>query len=154
MKGFIMYVAAILIVITGMIVLFEVMKPQPATQKAQVREMPKMFITVDEEKYTAAKGPYCWSSGNQTECTDSSGNPFDYKRNSPPIQITTDSSIEISFSKEPNHVSTLMLDRNHKETSLKGLSFPPPTEKGVYGYSVYATWNEGDITFMFLIDVQ
>ena len=117
-------------------------------------EMPKMYVDVAGKSHKSTQGSYCWKASNQAGCADASGNPFDYIEYAPPIQVKKGDSITLKFSAEPNSIT---VDLHNEDNSVEAIGDSPlsaPKEAGLYGYSVFTKWKQGDIQFFFVMDVQ
>ncbi|GKV55848.1 hypothetical protein NCCP2222_17950 [Sporosarcina sp. NCCP-2222] len=117
-------------------------------------QLPTMKVRIGEETFSTARGGYCWTDGNQSECTDASGNPFDYENSAPPIEAEPGSEFELLFSETPSSISVDWVNNLEHETLSERSSFSTPSKPGTYGYSVHANWNQGDVTFHFILLIK
>lgn len=116
--------------------------------------LPTLKIRIGEDSFPAARGGYCWTTGNKSECTDASGNPFDYGQSAPPIAVKAGSEIQLFFSETPSSFSVDWVKDQEQEMLAEQSSFSTPSQSGTYGYSVHANWDQGDVTFHFILLIK
>ncbi|QTD42587.1 hypothetical protein [Sporosarcina sp. Te-1] len=119
-----------------------------------VNQFPTIKVRIGEETFSAARGSYCWTTRNLSECADASGDPFDYENSAPPIEVEPGSKIELLFSETPSSLSVEMTKNGKEETLTDQAVFSIPAESGTYGFSVHANWEEGDMAFHFILIIK
>ncbi|MCG3087510.1 intracellular growth attenuator family protein [Sporosarcina cyprini] len=142
----------ILIAFLLTLMLFGCQQTKPV--QTQANQLPTMKVRIGEETFSTARGGYCWTTGNQSECTDASGNPFDYGTSAPPIDAEPVSEFELLFSEAPSSFSVEWVNDLEHETVTEQTSFSTPSKSGTYGYSVHANWDQGDVTFHFILLIK
>lgn len=118
------------------------------------QDLPELTVMLGEEEYTAARGSYCWSGNGAAACADASGNPFDYESFSGVLSAQTGADAELVFSQKPQSVRISVLDEGNPDSRNSPEKVRIPDEPGRYGYTVFAEWPEGDISYFFIVKTE
>ena len=120
---------------------------------------PLPTITVGDMKITTAQGTYCWEGFLNSICVDMISPPgivahHDLKA----VVVSPEANLKIDFKNKPKN-STLganiwINDNKADNVNLRGNILTVPNKKGVYVYDVHARWEEGDSSYVFIIEVQ
>ncbi|OZU87115.1 hypothetical protein CIL03_18180 [Virgibacillus indicus] len=125
---------------------------------------PDAYIDIDNEKYPAKLGSYCWQLDGKGECVDMAG-PVELLKGKEPVEVEAGETVTfgMDFHPKPNEVYVLQIE-NGKESELdvNGNSFRAPKKEGIYYYSYGVWWmdekeknvSNGDAFYFFALDVQ
>lgn len=115
-------------------------------------------VTIEEMKVEVIQGSYCWEGVFKKECVDTFSPPELVKHQHVKAFVTSsESEIKIQFKNEPLENSlgvNVWRDSGIVERVLiNEHSFTAPKSKGVYIYEVFARWDKGNSSYVFMIEV-
>jgi hypothetical protein len=118
------------------------------------QDLPELTVKLGGEDEPAVRGSYCWTEGGTSACADASGDPFDYERFSGMISARTGTEVELLFSLAPqsSRVSVQLEDGRGSQVSSGQVRIPD--EPGRYGYTVFAQWPQGDVSYFFIVEAE
>jgi hypothetical protein len=120
---------------------------------------PEPTITVNGKHVPSAQGTYCWAGFLNGKCVDMISPPdiiahHDMK----PVVVSPEAEIKINFKKEPEKdsigVNSWKSNSETEAAELKGNILLAPKETGIYVYDVFARWEKGDSSAVFVIEVK
>lgn len=121
-------------------------------------EPPSPIITVGNKMIASAQGSYCWRGLFNGKCVDMVSPPeiiryADLK----PTGVTSEAQLKIQFRYRPKE-NTLGANKwiNEQDTEVVQLNdnvLTVPKEKGVYVYEIFARWEKGSSSYVFVIEV-
>ncbi|WP_027409838.1 hypothetical protein [Anoxybacteroides tepidamans] len=120
---------------------------------------PAPRITVGATNIPTAQGTYCWTGLFNGMCVDMSS-PIDIIRHErlQPVVVSPGAELRIGFRREPIKgtlgVRQWMREDEAEDVNLVGNMFKAPETKGIYIYDVYASWEKGDASHVFVIQVK
>ncbi|PLT33256.1 hypothetical protein [Bacillus sp. V5-8f] len=120
---------------------------------------PQPTVRADGKTVRAYLGSYCWNSMFNGRCVDTIG-PVGIieHHHANPLAISPGSTITVKYRKKPtkDSVGANLWNQNNerKAVILKRHSFTAPKEKGTYVYDVFASWEKGSASHVFVITVK
>ncbi|MGM9921399.1 MAG: hypothetical protein ACI33O_09140 [Bhargavaea sp.] len=118
------------------------------------QDLPELTVGLEGEDHTAAHGSYCWTEGGTSTCADASGNPFDYEPFSGIISARAGAEAELVFSHTPQSARISFQPDGHTDAEKTPGLFRVPDKPGRYGYTIFAQWPEGDVSYFFIIEAE
>lgn len=104
------------------------------------------------------KGGYQWErkKGSQVEIvTTDHASINQMAEKIEPIRVDAMEVLSIRFEDEPNYELHLWNETGREqEISVENNQFTAPVEKGIYVYEVFATWENGERSFAFVLEIQ
>lgn len=113
---------------------------------------PHGFVEIDETRHEMATGGFKWTTGNQTVQTDAAS-PAQIAENFNAIVVDANSKVNMDIEQSPN-VSVYLWDHERKKMMLEGNELTVPATSGHYIYEVVAKWNNGEVSYIFVVDVN
>lgn len=113
---------------------------------------PYGFVEIDETRYEMATGGFKWTTGNQTVQTDAAS-PAQITENFNAIVVDANSKVNMDIEQSPN-VSVYLWDYERKKMMLEGNELTVPATSGHYIYEVVAKWSNGEVSYIFVVDVN
>ncbi|SFC93469.1 hypothetical protein SAMN05443252_1095 [Bacillus sp. OV322] len=122
-------------------------------------EPPQPAVNADGKSIRVYPGSYCWNSMFNARCVDTIGPVGIIQHHqAKPISISPGSTITFGYGKKPNKGSVganrWNPDNESATVTLKGNSFTAPNEKGTYVYDVFASWEKGSASHVFVVEVK
>ncbi|MEK4031396.1 hypothetical protein MKZ02_23325 [Pseudobacillus sp. FSL P4-0506] len=118
---------------------------------------PKLSATVNEEPVKIYQGSYCWNENNKEVCADTSS-PEDMVKGDVPTAVAERSKLKLHFDYQPKKGSLGADIWNNGEAREQNIvnsdTIILPREPGIYIYSVYANWEEGDSSYVLQVEVK
>jgi hypothetical protein len=117
---------------------------------------PQVTVKIAGATVPTAMGSYCWSSAGHGECADMASIEAVIQAGGlSPIRVLADSPGTISFDRRPKSMDLMVgSDEAHLQTvPLAGLSFRTPSTPGRWEYLLSGRWDEGDVSWVFLVSV-
>ncbi|KZE39754.1 hypothetical protein AV656_00200 [Bhargavaea cecembensis] len=118
------------------------------------QDLPELTVKLDGEVETAVHGSYCWTEGGTSACADASGNPFDYEPFSGMISAPTGTKVELLFSLPPQSSRVSVQLEDDLDSSVSSGPVRIPDAPGRYGYTVFAEWPQGDVSYFFIVEAE
>ncbi|MBB5325305.1 hypothetical protein HNQ34_002405 [Anoxybacillus tepidamans] len=120
---------------------------------------PSPRITVEGKNIPTAQGSYCWDGFFNNMCVDMISPPQIVEHEGlAPVVVPPGAQLKIDFQKEPTKgtlgVNKWMSNHDVKNAKLNGNILTVPKEKGIHIYDVHASWDKGDSSYVFVIEVQ
>lgn len=121
--------------------------------------LPEPTITVEGKKVEVAQGSYCWNGLINSGCVDMISPPGIIEHQGlKSVVVSPASELKIEFEKEPSAntlgVNRWLNDNEVEDVSLNNNVLIAPKEKGVYIYDVNASWEKGNSSYVFVIEVR
>ncbi|WP_010530531.1 hypothetical protein [Lentibacillus jeotgali] len=120
-------------------------------------EPPTPTVTAAGTKIPTTQGSYCWDGLFSAQCVDKIyTGPLDMAKEHKQTVVSPNEEIKIDFKKEPKtiEVEQWIDNENTGNIEVKTNSILAPKEKGKYVYNVLADWNQGDVNYVFSIEVK
>jgi len=117
---------------------------------------PQVQVKIAGTIVPAAMGSYCWSSGGQGQCVDmASMHAVAQTRGLTPTHVLAASPGTITFDRYPRSLDLMAgSDEAHLQAvPMDAMSFQAPSTPGVWEYLLSGRWDQGDVTWVFLISV-
>ncbi|MEK4628470.1 MAG: hypothetical protein ABS944_17580 [Solibacillus sp.] len=118
----------------------------------------KASIFINNQAYPMEKGGYQWErkKGSQVEIvTTDHASINQMAEKIEPIRVDAMEVLSIRFEDEPNYELHLWNETGREqEISVENNQFTAPVEKGIYVYEVFATWENGERSFAFVLEIQ
>ena len=120
-------------------------------------EPPIPLVTAGNKEIPTTQGSYCWEGLFSAECVDKVyTSVLDMAKEYQPTVVSPNEEIKMDFKKEPE---TMVVERwignEHKETiEVKNSAIVVPNEEGSYIYHVLGYWKQGDVDYVFMIEVK
>jgi len=117
---------------------------------------PQVTVKIAGATVPTAMGSYCWSSGGHGECADMASIEAVIQAGGlSPIRASADSPGTISFDRRPKSMVLMVgSDEAHLQpVPLATLSFRVPSTPGRWEYLLSGRWDEGDVSWVFLVSV-
>lgn len=134
-------------------------KPDIVDKTTELLSTPTLEILYKVKHIDAERGAYSWTihNANGTQATinvDSSG-PTELVKNSTPLSVSPGSTLALSFSDNPaNIIINILKDSKSISQTITNNIVVTPESKGLVVYEVIATWNQGTVTYAFLVNVD
>lgn len=116
------------------------------------------FVVMNEKKYKMEKGNYYWEvkKGSNTEVTQTdAASPNQIAQNVEAIPAPPDTEMSFKLVGDPTITAYLWNEQDReKEIELHDEKFRTPTEKGQYIYEVLAEWENGEISYTYVIELE
>ncbi|WP_042349320.1 hypothetical protein [Bacillus massiliigorillae] len=127
------------------------------------KKPPDVFIEWNKEKFETVLGTYCWNSGKNDVCVDTTG-PKDLLEGKKRLRVKAGDRLKLvmDYEPKPNEISlTQMSGEQEKKVVMTNQYFTAPTEKGLYYYSYSVWWmdekeknvSKGDAHYAFALEV-
>ncbi|ASN05633.1 hypothetical protein [Virgibacillus necropolis] len=145
-KKFFTIIIVIGLIITGLFI-FVPFKSEPPTPT----------VTAGGTTIPTTEGSYCWDGLFSAQCVDKVyTGPLDMAKEHNPTVVSPNEEIKIDFKKEPKtiEVEQWIDNENTGNIEVKTNSLLAPKEKGKYVYNVLADWKQGDVNYVFSIEVK
>lgn len=122
--------------------------------KLPEQDLPELTVRLGGEDYLAARGSYCWSEAKTATCADASGNPFDYEKFSGKISARSGDEANLVFSHAPQSTQVNVQAEGEPESYISPGQVTIPDGPGRYGYTVHAEWQQGDVSYFFIVEAE
>jgi hypothetical protein len=131
------------------------------SSKEEAEDFPprmKGSIEIDGVQFEMQSGGYRWQRkvgfDTQTVQTDHAS-PYQMAEHIKPITLTSAKTAIIHLPKDPKISVYLWNEKGReKQLAVTGQQLSLPSETGKYIYEVFAEWSNGEISFVFVIDVK
>ncbi|OEF99895.1 hypothetical protein BHF71_07225 [Vulcanibacillus modesticaldus] len=149
MRKFLSILLVLVVLVIGAIPIIGLLSSEP----------PIPTITVGDKEVTTVQGSYCWSGLLKAKCVDMISPPEIIKHAGlRPVVVSPEAQLTIEFKNEPKK-NTLGANRwiNNEETEVVQLNdnvLTVPKENGVYVYNIFASWEKGNSSYVFVIEVR
>lgn len=122
-------------------------------------EPPVPNVTINNKIVPTAPASYCWNGLLRAECVDTISPPEIIQHHDlKPIIVPAEAKIKVEFKNEPLkdtlRASKWIQDQQSESTMINHHLLTAPKEKGVYVYDIFASWEKGDASYVFVIEVQ
>ena len=149
MKKTLAILLVLVMFVIGVYGLIDQMSPKP----------PLPSVTVEGEKVTTVQGSYCWSGYFNSQCVDMISPPELIKEKGiKSVSVPPQSRLKIEFKNAPirNTLGVNKWEKNGKVKNIyiKNNILTAPKEKGVYLYDIFARWEKGSSSYVFVIEVK
>ncbi|WP_210367459.1 hypothetical protein [Bacillus sp. REN3] len=121
-------------------------------EKGQFPPKTAGYVKTDKQTYEMEKGNYKWRKGNSTLTTDAAS-PFQIADNFAPIEVQPDEKLAIMLEQEPDITVHNLSEKTKLENPLND-EIQVPGESGHYIYEVIAKWENGEVSYTFVIHVD
>jgi hypothetical protein len=116
------------------------------------------FVVINETSHEMKSGDFKWERkiGFTTEVarTDTAS-PNQIGEKVPPIPVQPNEKVKIKLERNPELKAYLWNESSmEREISLNGNSFIFPNEVGRYIYEVRAVWEDGEVSYTFVVEVK
>ncbi|MGD6830566.1 hypothetical protein ACQCT5_00290 [Sutcliffiella halmapala] len=116
------------------------------------------YVVIDGEEKKIEKGNYSWEvkKGSTTEVTETDApSPNQIAENVEAISAPPDTEMSFKLVGDPTFTVYLWNEQEReKEIVLQEGKFRTPTEKGRYIYEVLAEWENGEISYTYVIELE
>jgi predicted small lipoprotein YifL len=116
------------------------------------------YVVIDGEEKKLEKGNYYWEvkKGLTTEVTQTdAASPNQIAENVEAISAPPDTEMSFKLVGDPTITAYLRNGQDReKEIELQEEKFRTPTEKGRYIYEVLAEWENGEISYTYVIELE
>ncbi|OUM84646.1 MAG: hypothetical protein BAA01_05770 [Bacillus thermozeamaize] len=115
---------------------------------------PMPALTIQEKNVPVRMGTYSWSESGRGITVDSV-DPPELVKDLEPVTVHPHATLHVDFRDKPLEIKAGLWENNG--VTFKNLSdgtFTLPEDDGVYIGVIYASWQEGNATFVFKIQVQ
>lgn len=149
MRKFLRFFLILIFLVFGIYLIAEIFNSEP----------PSPTITFGKKGISTAQGSYCWNGLLNLKCVDMTSPPMIIKHEGlKPVVVSPEAQLKVEFKNEPKK-NTLRANKwisnEEKETAkLNDNVLTAPKEKGVYVYDIFARWDKGDSSYVFVIEVQ
>lgn len=128
--------------------------PEYTFEKGVFPPSPSGFVKVEETRYEMAKGGFRWEMGNMASETDVAG-PTQIAEHFEVIEVGPSSEVDIEVEQKPK-LSVLLWEDEEKASSIQlgENQLTMPTEEGRYIYEVRAGWQNGEVSYTFVVEVK
>lgn len=110
------------------------------------------YVNINETKYEMDSGNYKWRKGNSTVTTDHAG-PVQVAPSLTPITVKKGEQMKIEVEQNPQLTAFLWKEDERSEYS-SGSDMNAPEEPGRYIFEVVSKWSNGEVSYVFVIDVE
>lgn len=122
-------------------------------------EPPVPIVTIHNKVVPTAPASYCWNGLLRSECVDTISPPeIIQHQDLKPIIVPAEVKIKVEFKDEPLKdtltASKWSQGQQSESTMITNHLLTAPKEKGVYIYDIFASWEKGDASYVFVIEVQ
>ena len=114
---------------------------------------PLGFVRIDETSYEMLKGGFEWRKGNMTSQTDSLS-PTQAAEHFKAIEVKPNSEVYIEVEQKPKLSIYLWEEEKTKTIQLDENQMTLPEDEGRYIYEVRAAWENGEVSYIFVVEVQ
>ncbi|MFF2288714.1 hypothetical protein [Peribacillus butanolivorans] len=149
MRKFLRFFLVLIVLVYGIYFIIRLFNSEP----------PSPNITIGDKSVSTAQGSYCWSGLLNAKCVDMISPPMIIKHEGlKPAVVSPEAQLKVEFKNEPKK-NTLGANKwiSSEETETAKLNdnvLTAPKEKGVYVYDIFARWEKGDSSYVFVIEVQ
>ena len=115
---------------------------------------PMPILTIQGKNVPVKMGTYTWAE-NERGITVDTVEPPELVKDFEPVKVHPNAKLHVDFKDKPIEVKVGLWENN--EVRFKNISdntFTLPEDDGVYIGVVYASWQEGNATFVFKIQVE
>lgn len=128
--------------------------PEYTFEKDLFPPSPAGFVKIEEMRYEMARGGFEWRKGDQAVTTDAAA-PTQIAETFVAIETTPSSEIEIEIEQNP-HLRLFLWESDEKiiEVPLNETKMTLPEEAGRYIYEVRAAWENGEVSYTFVVEVK
>lgn len=113
---------------------------------------PAGYIEFEKKKYKLEQGGYEWRERGTSVKTDHAG-PVQIAENYPPIPVQSGTLLTIVVEQNPLITSYIWENGSSKEIG-KGKTLKMPKEPGRYIYEVLAEWENGEVSYTFVVEID
>ncbi|QGQ98047.1 hypothetical protein EHS13_25710 [Paenibacillus psychroresistens] len=144
-----LFFLVLVVLIVGVYFIFKLFSSEP----------PSPTISVGDKIISSAQGSYCWRGLLNAKCVDMVSPPEIIKMAGlKPIVVSPEAQLKIKFRNQPKKntmgVNRWISDEKVEEAHLNGNILTLPKEKGVYIYDIFAYWNKGSSSYVFVVEIQ
>ncbi|QOY34664.1 hypothetical protein AWH56_018320 [Anaerobacillus isosaccharinicus] len=126
-------------------------------QESTYKNPPKVSISNGEEKINGVLGIYSWThccdNGQTTSIEASSDAPPNLVQNKEPFKVTSGTPVSIDFETPPIRYEVKTWNENNDVTG-KYAEIDTFNHKGRTVFEVFATWEQGNASYSFLLDID
>lgn len=120
---------------------------------------PTPIVTIDNKVVSTAQASYCWNGFLKSECVDTISPPEIIKHHSlKAIVVSAEAKVKVEFKNEPLEdtltASIWNQDQQLESAVIHNHLLTAPKEKGVYVYDIFARWEKGDSSNVFVLEVE
>ncbi|WP_078552137.1 hypothetical protein [Bacillus alkalicellulosilyticus] len=127
------------------------------TQENIFKKPPTVFISSGVEQVRGVLGPYSWSyccnNGETIGIEASSDAPPNLVQNNEPFQVTSATPISIEFETAPIKYQVKTWNENNKVTGTYE-EIDTSNHKGRTVFEILVTWEQGNASYSFLLDIE
>lgn len=128
----------------------------PTNANPPIYKQPQGKITLGNQDYPMVIGKFEWIEGKSEMRT--LGNPDIYELADTFDTLEGEKGNKLQIEIEQNPISLIIKQVNAEgtvnEIQIEDNEITLPTDEGYYIYEVIATWNEGEISYIFDIDIK
>lgn len=115
---------------------------------------PKGIVKVNGNEYDMMAGGFEWSKGNEHIQTDAMSPP-QIAETMDAIELESGSEVRIEIEQNPKlHLFLWEDEENPKSVQLNENQLTFPESEGRYIYEVRAKWENGEVSYTFVVDVK
>lgn len=127
--------------------------PKYTFKKGEFPPSPTGFVKVNGIDYEMMKGGFRWEKGNMVTQTDAAG-PTQIAAHFEAIKGGANSKVSIEVEQSPKLNVLLWEEEKTTTIHLNENKLTVPENKGRYIYEVQAAWENGEVSYTFVVEVQ
>lgn len=116
-------------------------------------KIPELKIKCQNEIYKIEKFPFSWrtlTTGYQKDYVS----PPELAEDMPAIEVSPNSMIHFSFSKNPSYIDVSLWNDNAESYEGNETGISAPAKKGTYVFAVIGHWSKGQVLYVFKLEVR
>ncbi|SDC43523.1 hypothetical protein SAMN05421663_102413 [Terribacillus halophilus] len=116
---------------------------------------PDLKVHAGEEVITAKRGGYCWNENGKAVCVDAA-DPAEDLDEDQGLRAVSGGNVELEFDSPPEVIEIEGKSEGGRweELQMNDLQLKLPEPKDNYIYRISGQWEQGDVTYAFLVKAE
>lgn len=116
---------------------------------------PDLQVQAGEEVITAKRGGYCWNENGKAVCVDAA-DPAEDLDEDQGLRAVSGENVELEFDSPPEVIEIEWKSEGGRweELQMNDLQLKLPEPKDNYIYRISGQWEQGDVTYAFLVKAE
>lgn len=116
-------------------------------------QVPEIKMTYNDEKVEVQKCPFGWDSFMRSFRADYP-TPDILAKDLHATVVKPESNLDVKFSRKPNVVDVKLWDDQSYSYNYDYGKITVPKEKGIYIFEVWGFWKQGEVLYVFKVEVR